>query len=426
MTTRYRVEYALKTHRRDQLIEWIKGLLAVPFVLHSQPTAIFEAQKESSGKMAQVAQRRYLEIMRDVEVLISDHIDHQNQGTHNRSKLKMLVPTVGIFFTPLDLHDAFKYQDDKRFISWRRFVAPSFNDIRLILNTAQVLSLVRAGGLELVTFDGDVTLYDDGKSLSAVDDAAIISRLMDLLVKGTRIGIVTAAGYTEAKKYYERLKGLLDAVDESDMPLSLKENLVVMGGESSYLFRYSPGEPDRLKFVPRSEWLLPEMVQWTEEDITTLLDTAQGALEDSVKNLRLDGKIVRKERHVQPRAVGVIPNGPHKFPREALEEIVLITQKILELSEVGSHLPFCAFNGGNDVFVDIGDKSWGVRVCQKFFHNINPSKTLHVGDQFLSAGANDFKARLACTTAWIANPTETVQLLDEITELDGLVDRKNR
>lgn len=42
-------------------------------MLHSQPTAIFEAQKESSGKMAQVAQRRYLEIMRDVEELISDH-----------------------------------------------------------------------------------------------------------------------------------------------------------------------------------------------------------------------------------------------------------------------------------------------------------------------------------------------------------------
>ena len=44
-------------------------------------------------------------------------------------------------------------------------------------------------------------------------------------------------------------------------------------------------------------------------------------------------------------------------------------------------------------------------------------RTLHVGDQFLSAGANDFKARLACTTAWIANPAETVQLLDEIDEL---------
>jgi IMP and pyridine-specific 5'-nucleotidase len=39
---------------------------------------------------------------------------------------------------------------------------------------------------------------------------------------------------------------------------------------------------------------------------------------------------------------------------------------------------------------------------------------LHVGDQFLSAGSNDFKARVVGTTAWIANPAETVELLDEL------------
>lgn len=47
--------------------------MAVPFVLHSQPTAIFDAQKESTEKEATVAQRRYMEIMRDVEELINDH-----------------------------------------------------------------------------------------------------------------------------------------------------------------------------------------------------------------------------------------------------------------------------------------------------------------------------------------------------------------
>ena len=47
--------------------------MAVPFVLHSQPTAIFEAQKESTGREASIAQRRYVEIMRDVEELINDH-----------------------------------------------------------------------------------------------------------------------------------------------------------------------------------------------------------------------------------------------------------------------------------------------------------------------------------------------------------------
>ena len=67
MTTRYRVEYALKSHRRDQLIEWIKGLLAVPFVLHSQPAAYNdEGRPDLLVKMAQMAHRRYEEILGDV------------------------------------------------------------------------------------------------------------------------------------------------------------------------------------------------------------------------------------------------------------------------------------------------------------------------------------------------------------------------
>lgn len=66
MTTRYRVEYALKTHRRDQLIEWIKGLLAVPFVLHSQPTAAYDNRKDVLVKMASTAHKRYAEILHDV------------------------------------------------------------------------------------------------------------------------------------------------------------------------------------------------------------------------------------------------------------------------------------------------------------------------------------------------------------------------
>ncbi|KAF2016291.1 IMP-specific 5'-nucleotidase-like protein 1 [Aaosphaeria arxii CBS 175.79] len=419
MTTRYRVEYALKTHRRDQLIEWIKGLLAVPFVLHSQPTAVFEAHHASVDQMALTTQRRYAEILRDVEELINDHIKHQQEGTHDRSKLKLLVPSVANFFTPLALHDAFIWQDQRRYISYRRFVPPSFNDVRLILNTAQVMSLVRGGPLELVTFDGDVTLYDDGQCLTP--DNPVIPRILKLMRNGSKIGIVTAAGYTEARRYYDRLYGLLDALHASDMPAANKQGLIVLGGESNYCFKFTGDTPDFLKWVPRSEWLLEEMLMWQDADITELLDLAEASLRDTVKNMRMQATVVRKDR-----AVGIIPQDGHKFCRETLEETVLITQKILEMSAVGSRLPFCAFNGGNDVFVDIGDKSWGVLACQRYFGGIEGGKTLHVGDQFLSAGANDFKARLACTTAWIANPAETVQLLDEISELDELQQRKTR
>ncbi|KAF2632415.1 IMP-specific 5'-nucleotidase-like protein 1 [Macroventuria anomochaeta] len=419
MTTRYRVEYALKTHRRDQLIEWIKGLLAVPFVLHSQPTAVFEENAQSVHQQASVAQRRYAEIMRDVEDIINDHIEHQKLGKPDRSKLKLLVPTVANFFTPLALHDAFIWQDQRRSISYRRFVPPSFNDVRLVLNTAQVMSLVRSGPIELVTFDGDVTLYDDGMNL--LPENPIIPKILQLMRRGSKIGIVTAAGYTEANRYYGRLFGLLHAIQESDLPLESKQGFMIMGGESSFCFKFDENSPDLLRFVPREEWVLKEMLLWSDADVAELLDIAEASLRDTVKNMRMNAEIVRKER-----AVGIIPKNGDRFCRETLEETVLIVQKVLDISEVGQRLPFCAFNGGNDVFVDIGDKSWGVLACQRIFGSIEGGKTLHVGDQFLSAGANDFKARLACTTAWIANPTETCQLLDEIAELDETHQRKTR
>ncbi|KAL9001668.1 MAG: hypothetical protein Q9188_005361 [Gyalolechia gomerana] len=371
--------------------------------------------------MASAAHRRYAEIMRDVEELINDHtnpeealtrkVAQQKRGTHERSKLKLLVPSVGMFFTPLFLEQAFNFQDERRRISSRRFVPPSFNDIRLILNSAQLLSLVRNERLQLVTFDGDVTLYDDGDSLS--DENPVIPRILRLLRQGIQIGIVTAAGYTDVARYYDRLHGLLDAVANAITDKEVEDpRVIILGGESNYLFEFDFHSETFLRHVPRTIWMLDEMRKWQEDDIESLLDVAEGALRGCINNMQLSAEILRKDR-----AVGIIPvagPGKQKFTREQLEETVLVTQQILELSSLGKKIPFCAFNGGNDVFVDIGDKSWGVLSCQRYLGGIEGSKTLHVGDQFLSAGANDFKARLACTTAWIANPAETVALLDEL------------
>lgn len=390
MTTRYRVEYALKTHRRDQLIEWIKGLLAVPFVLHSQPTAAYDDRQDVLVKMKSTAHRRYAEILRDVEDLINDHIAHQKNGTHQRSKLKLLVPSVGVFFTPLMLEKAFEYQDQRRKISSRRFVPPSFNDIRLILNSAQIIGLVQNGPLELVTFDGDVTLYDDGQSLTP--DNLVIPRILSLLAQGTKVGIVTAAGYTEAVKYYGRLYGLLDGIrDAVSLERIRNPQLIILGGESNYLFKFDASVEFCLRYIEREEWILPEMEDWTDEDIELLLNVAEKALRDCISGMDLSAEILRKER-----AVGIIPSqGPNasRFTREQLEETVLVTQQVVEMSPAAKRLPFCAFNGGNDIFVDIGDKGWGVLACQRYLGGIEGSKTLHVGDQFLSAGANDFKVR---------------------------------
>jgi IMP and pyridine-specific 5'-nucleotidase len=54
--------------------------------------------------------------------------------------------------------------------------------------------------------------------------------------RDTKIGIVTAAGYTEAERYYERLHGLLKAIKESNsLTPSQKQNLIVMGNPTFHL-----------------------------------------------------------------------------------------------------------------------------------------------------------------------------------------------
>ncbi|CAK7272739.1 IMP 5'-nucleotidase [Sporothrix epigloea] len=462
MTSKYRVEYALKSH------QWVKGLLISPFVLFSQPAGDFEDVDAVFDANTAEVRRRYAEIMRGIEAMIDEHrqlqslqsLQMESQGTPRPSRLQMLVPTAGPFFTALPLEAAFLYQDARRHISSRRLVAPSFNDIRLTLNTAQLMALtspcssdrshtgtpVKAGDgqtdcLQLVTFDGDLTLYADGQNLEP--DSPIIPRILAILRRGIKVGIVTAAGYDAAEKYHERLHGLLDAVHKStDLTEAQKHSLLVVGGEASFVFAYSATAPANALLAPvdPADWMPDSMKQWPTEDLTELLDLAETTLRSCVERMQLPVQILRKAR-----AVGMIPlaredakhsNDLIQIARESLEEIVLTVQKRLEVSAAGraGRVPFCAFNGGRDVFVDIGDKSWGVLICQHALLFLgkpatdgsplnvppvvaHPGTTLHVGDQFLSAGANDFRARRAATTAWVANPLETKALLDELLEL---------
>lgn len=328
-------------------------------MLHSQPQGIFQSPGSalSLEHMAEEAARRYAEIMRDVEVMIDDHIalQHQPDGSGSGSgagavvsqvpsppsKLKLLVPTIGPFFTRLALEAAFKYQDSKRYISSRRFVSPSFNDVRLILNSAQIMAVTTYSSLQLATFDGDVTLYDDGESLEP--DSPLVPRLLDLLRKNVRVGIVTAAGYTTADRYHARLHGLLDAMAASaELTPAQKANLLVMGGEANYLFAFDPSAgPHLLRPVPRAEWLTPEMMAWHEADIAALLDDAEAALRECVRALALPAVVMRKDR-----AVGIIPDpeAGARIPRESLEETVLVVQRLLENSLAGraKRVPFCA------------------------------------------------------------------------------------
>lgn len=476
MTSRYRVEYALKSHRRDQFIEWIKGLLAVPFVLHADAEnysnmqltedyiSMDEYEVDQTSKIAHECSNRYYEIFEDVESLVENTIllDRLNEKrTHNSNlpttRLRQLVPSIGRFFTHLPLTEAFKVEDERRAISRRRFVSPSFNDVRMILNTAQLLALSQIyndttndAKLKLITFDGDVTLYDDGKCLQ--EDDPIVDRLMKLLSLDLFVGVVTAAGYPGqqgAQQYYERLKGLIDAIKKSTvLTLKQKENLLVMGGESNYLFRFS-NELQQFKFIGADEWYLPIMLNWNKIKIKYIMEIMHRHL--IYLQMKFDlGKnttIILKER-----SAGIVPNAGFRILREFLEEMVLscslklndLLAKIAEPEFIATHmtqlglkvkesdvLPLeeeitvCTFNGGSDVWVDIGDKALGVESLQKYLckddtiHHICPiqkSESLHIGDQFASIGANDFKARLSACTVWIASPKETVAALDDLIE----------
>lgn len=66
-------------------------------------------------------------------------------------------------------------------------------------------------------------------------------------------------------------------------------------------------------------------------------------------------QVVRKER-----AIGVVPKGTVVY--EQLEELAISTASHL----LDMPVPFCAFNGGADVFVDIGNKSLGLHALMKY------------------------------------------------------------
>lgn len=466
MTSRYRVEYALKSHRGDEFIEWIKGLLAVPFVLHSDienysQEYVLEGLENDMDvddlQLERTCQARYLEIFNDVEKLVDNTIfldtfepDEQHVS---RSRLRLLVPTLGRFFTRLPLKEAFLIEDKKRLISRRRLVSPSFNDVRSILNTAQVLALTSnaQSKLKLVTFDGDVTLYDDGKSLTS--DSPLVDCLVNLLSLDLFVAVVTAAGYPGhqgAFEYHKRLLGLIEVLRETDKLLEKqKSNFLVMGGESNYLFRFS-SESGNLEFIDGQEWYLPMMRQWDQLKLIEIMNETHTHLRFLRKKFRLDDdsktKIIRKER-----SLGIIPLHGYKINRETLEEIVLSllaklhsllhprgpqgvnllsTDENTAARKSTSDFRVCAFNGGSDVWVDIGDKALGVQALQRYlcrFHvdddtcPISKSESLHIGDQFASVGANDFKARLSACTVWIASPRETREILEDL--IEGLRNR---
>ena len=422
-----RRNYLLVPHRRDGLIAWMKNMLNHSFVLDA-----LEATAADT--------------FHHFEELIDEH--RLRKPDDKPSRLKQLVPTVNSFHTRLPLRKAFVAYNKKYALTKRKHITISFNELRHILNLAQIMALrgedeaeqlnsslkewekspglfstkmtvpslipppldigtatsgavavARKGGIlctfkgpKMITFDGDQTLYSDGANFEANPELA--NYLYLLLRHGVTIAVVTAAGYEYATEKYElRLSGLLAYFKERKLPASDCERFYLFGGECNYLLALG----DDYKLHPVKEfgpggWLTATKFieeapgNWDEEEIKLLLDVAEESVKHSVSNLRLRGRVIRKRR-----SVGLVPISKQSIPREALDETVLITkEKLDEHTEI--HLPFCAFNGGNDVWVDVGNKRVGVHILSAYL-GMPKKEILHIGDQFLNTG-NDFAGEL--------------------------------
>jgi IMP and pyridine-specific 5'-nucleotidase len=276
-------------------------------------------------------------------------------------------------------------------------------------------------GPSLISFDGDQTLYSDGQNFEANQELAFY--MYQLLRCGVHVAVVTAAGYDyEVEKYEFRLSGLLQYFKAHGLTEDESRRFYLFGGECNYLLQLS----DDYRLHPVKEigpggWLTSTRFideapgNWKESEVDQLLDVAEAQFTKTLEELNLRGRVIRKRR-----SVGLVPIPDQGITRESLDETILRAHEALGRLDNGNgpKLPFCAFNGGGDCWVDVGNKRVGVRILQAYLGVAN-DETLHIGDLFLNTG-NDFAARDVSPCIWIISPLETTYILKSILRLAGI------
>jgi len=328
-------------------------------------------------------------------------------------------------------------------------------------------------GPKMITFDGDQTLYTDGANFES--NPLLATYLYQLLKHGVIVAVVTAAGYEyNVEKYEFRLSGLLAFFKEQSLTEEECARFYLFGGECNYLLRlgsdyhlHAVKENGAGGWLTSTKYIKDSPANWNSQQITNLLDVAERSIRDTVLQLNVRGMVIRKRR-----AIGLIPKTNAIIPREVLDEAVLRVQETLESAlkggageqimmgnmnnastntaaaglkrdargvpvfnkvtnsnplstqgiapnnNIGTGLPYCAFNGGKDCWFDVGNKRVGVQILQSYL-GIPKVDTLHIGDQFLNTG-NDFAARDVCPCIWITSPEETTFILKSILRLADL------
>jgi IMP and pyridine-specific 5'-nucleotidase len=296
----------------------------------------------------------------------------------------------------------------------------SFNDLG---EEEMLADLSEFNGPRLICFDGDQTLYSDGQNFERNPRLAFY--LYQLLRHGVTVAVVTAAGYeymvrrlslssaqsralssprathesllwylwygrtTKVEKYEYRLSGLLHYFQKRGLALEECQRFYLFGGECNYLlqlhsdYRLHPvREHGPGGWMTATQHLGECPANWAGTDILELLDAAQSEVERTVEDLNLRGRVIRKYR-----SVGLVPRTGHEVTRESLDETVLrVKERLSHLNGgKGPKLPYCAFNGGSDAWVDAGNKRVGVQVLQSYL-GIDAVETLHIGTKQIMIG----------------------------------------
>ena len=202
------------------------------------------------------------------------------------------------------------------------------------------------------------------------------------------------------------------------LPEDVVSKFYVLGGECNYLLQCNK----YYRLSPVENWNPKETGNADVEVVQRLINRAEKTLQETIEELCLNARILRKERAVGLIHGGMLEmgsstkQGSHSLRREVLDEACLRVMEDLRKEKIS--IPYCAFNGGTDVWVDVGNKRVGVSTLQDLL-GVPAESCIHVGDQMYETG-NDIAARSCCPTIWISNPTETKYILKAMLSYIGL------
>jgi len=412
-----------KIHVESTLTKVIPKLEKIRFFT---PLKIVEALQEYDAKYS-LRTRRYINItFREIRHLL------------NTAQIHAIAPSVKLI--TLDA-DGTLYEDGANFES----------DNPIKTSIIRLLQLRKTLHIAIITAAGyhhDATRYEQrfGQLIKSIATASNNSSAVKSFSSSSSNTTDTTNIATNQNQEYKRTNSSSNGNVLLDASEDIKSRFFIMGGECNYCFtpsnKKSLIKPDQIeegqlgsadsqnKFedcgidassnsnvktsnftdpatnldeLEGKMWMTDELKMRNEEDVQKFLKEVENLVSNSAKELHLDWKykFIKK-----PFAIGYVPLDPNNRGRgESCDEIVLRIR-----NELKPPFRFCAFHSNGQIWVDIGNKSLGVKVFQQMTQS-GPHETIHIGDQWTETG-NDIAARKTATSIWVVKPKETRFFLD--------------